>query len=215
MNKYFREPMNGFTHLFGALLSIIGLMALVTKVTSSSYATTDLVAVVIFGVSLILLYATSAIYHLVVYTDDVIAFLRRLDHSMIFLLIAGSYTPFCLIALNDSTGWILFVFIMSFAVVGILFKMIWFNCPRWLSTSIYVFMGWIAVFLIKPLSSALSPNGINLLILGGALYTIGAIIYATKPIFLKSKYFGFHEIFHIFVMLGSLAHFICVFVYVI
>lgn len=215
MNKYFREPMNGFTHLFGALLSIIGLMALVTKVTSSSYATTDLVAVVIFGVSLILLYATSAIYHLVVYTDDVIAFLRRLDHSMIFLLIAGSYTPFCLIALNDPTGWILFVFIMSFAVVGIFFKMIWFNCPRWLSTSIYVFMGWIAVFLIKPLSSALSPNGINLLILGGALYTIGAIIYATKPAFLKSKYFGFHEIFHIFVMLGSLAHFICVFVYVI
>ena len=215
MNKHFREPMNGFTHLFGALLSIIGLMALVTKVTSSSYATTDLVAVVIFGVSLILLYATSAIYHLVVYTDDVIAFLRRLDHSMIFLLIAGSYTPFCLIALNDPTGWILFVFIMSFAVVGIFFKMIWFNCPRWLSTSIYVFMGWIAVFLIKPLSNALSPNGINLLILGGALYTIGAIIYATKPAFLKSKYFGFHEIFHIFVMLGSLAHFICVFVYVI
>ena len=95
------------------------------------------------------------------------------------------------------------------------FKLIWFNCPRWLSTSIYVLMGWIAVFLMGPLKIALSTQGLLLLIIGGVFYTIGAVIYATKPNFLKSKYLGFHEIFHIFIMLGTLTHFLCVFKYVI
>lgn len=134
---------------------------------------------------------------------------------MIFLLIAGSYTPFCLIALKGVTGWVLFSIIITIAIVGISFKLIWFNCPRWLSTSIYVLMGWIAVFLMGPLKIALSTQGLLLLIIGGVFYTIGAVIYATKPNFLKSKYLGFHEIFHIFIMLGTLTHFLCVFKYVI
>ena len=164
---------------------------------------------------MILLYAASATYHLVVSSDKVISFLRRLDHTMIFLLIAGSYTPFCLIALKGVTGWVLFSIIITIAIVGISFKLIWFNCPRWLSTSIYVLMGWIAVFLMGPLKIALSTQGLSLLIIGGVFYTIGAVIYATKPNFLKSKYLGFHEIFHIFIMLGTLTHFLCVFKYVI
>lgn len=134
---------------------------------------------------------------------------------MIFLLIAWSYTPFCLIALKGVTGWVLFSIIITIAIVGISFKLIWFNCPRWLSTSIYVLMGWIAVFLMGPLKIALSTQGLLLLIIGGVFYTIGAVIYATKPNFLKSKYLGFHEIFHIFIMLGTLTHFLCVFKYVI
>ena len=131
------------------------------------------------------------------------------------LLIAGSYTPFCLIALEGTTGWVLFSIIITIAIVGISFKLIWFNCPRWLSTSIYVIMGWIAVFLMGPLKESLSSQGLSLLIIGGVFYTIGAIIYATKPKFLKSKYLGFHEIFHIFIMFGTLTHFLCVFKYVI
>ena len=134
---------------------------------------------------------------------------------MIRFLIAGSYTPFCLIALKGVTGWVLFSIIITIAIVGISFKLIWFNCPRWLSTSIYVLMGWIAVFLMGPLKIALSTQGLLLLIIGGVFYTIGAVIYATKPNFLKSKYLGFHEIFHIFIMLGTLTHFLCVFKYVI
>ena len=215
MNTYFREPVNGITHLIGAILSIIGSIALLSKTLSNDPSIINLVAVSIFGISLILLYTASAVYHLVISSDDVINYLRRVDHAMIFLLIAGSYTPFCLIALDNSIGWSLFSLISLTAIIGIGFKLFWFKCPRWLSTSIYVVMGWVAIFLIKPLNASLSSEGLSLLILGGILYTIGAIIYATKPKFIKSKYFGFHEVFHIFIMLGSLAHFICVYIYVI
>lgn len=215
MNNFLREPINGFTHLIGAVLSFIGLLALVIKTTINQPNAIALTAVIIFGLSMILLYTASATYHLVVSTDKVISFLRRVDHSMIFILIAGSYTPFCLIALQGPTGWTLFTIITLIAVIGVTFKLVWFNCPRWISTIIYVGMGWIAVFLIIPLYKALSLQGLSLLVIGGLLYTIGALIYATKPAFLKFKNFGYHEIFHIFIMLGTLAHFICVFQYVI
>ena len=215
MNNYLREPINGFTHLAGAILSFIGLLALVIKTALQGPSAVALTAVIIFGISMILLYSASATYHLVVSTEKVISYLRRIDHAMIFLLIAGSYTPFCLIALKGTAGWVLFSIIIAIAIVGISFKLIWFNCPRWLSTGIYVLMGWLAIFLIGPLKKALSPQGLELLIIGGVFYTIGAIIYATKPNFLKSKYLGFHEIFHIFIMFGTLTHFLCVFKYVI
>lgn len=215
MNNYLREPINGFTHLAGAILSFIGLLALVIKTALQGPSAVALTAVIIFGISMILLYSASATYHLVVSTERVISYLRRIDHAMIFLLIAGSYTPFCLIALKGTAGWVLFSIIIAIAIVGISFKLIWFNCPRWLSTGIYVLMGWLAIFLIGPLKKALSPQGLELLIIGGVFYTIGAIIYATKPNFLKSKYLGFHEIFHIFIMFGTLTHFLCVFKYVI
>lgn len=215
MNNYLREPINGFTHLAGAILSFIGLLALVIKTALQGPSAVALTAVIIFGISMILLYSASATYHLVVSTEKVISYLRRIDHAMIFLLIAGSYTPFCLIALKGTAGWVLFSVIIAIAIVGISFKLIWFNCPRWLSTGIYVLMGWLAIFLIGPLKKALSPQGLELLIIGGVFYTIGAIIYATKPNFLKSKYLGFHEIFHIFIMFGTLTHFLCVFKYVI
>ena len=215
MGNYLREPVNGFTHMAGAILSFIGLLAMVIKATLYNPSVTAISSVIVFGISLILLYSASATYHLVVSNDKVINFLRRLDHAMIFILIAGSYTPFCLIALNGPTGWILFGVILTTAIAGVCFKLIWFNCPRWISTSIYVAMGWISVFLISPLHKALSSQGIFLLILGGVFYTIGAIIYATKPKFLNFKYLGFHEIFHIFIILGSLSHFLCVFNYVI
>ena len=215
MGNYLREPVNGFTHMAGAILSFIGLLAMVIKATLYNPSATAISSVIVFGISLILLYSASATYHLVISSDKVINFLRRLDHAMIFILIAGSYTPFCLIALNGPTGWILFGVILTTAIAGVCFKLIWFNCPRWISTSIYVAMGWISVFLISPLHKALSSQGIFLLILGGVFYTIGAIIYATKPKFLNFKYLGFHEIFHIFIILGSLSHFLCVFNYVI
>ncbi|GAA3655616.1 PAQR family membrane homeostasis protein TrhA [Asaccharospora irregularis] len=215
MNNHLREPINGFTHLAGAVLSFIGLLALVIKTTLNQPSALALTAVIVFGVSLILLYSASATYHLVVSNDKVISYLRRLDHAMIFVLIAGSYTPFCLIALNGPTGWVLFGIIFAAAVAGVSFKLIWFNCPRWISTVIYVAMGWASIFLIVPLYKSLSLQGVSLLVLGGIFYTIGALIYATKPSFLKFKSLGFHEIFHIFIMLGSLTHFLCVFKYVI
>lgn len=215
MNSYIREPINGLTHLAGAILSFAGLLAMVIKTSLTTSSPLAITAVAIFGISLMLLYSASATYHMVIAKDKVIAFLRKLDHSMIYVLIAGSYTPFCLITLNGVTGWVLFSIVSAVALSGILFKMIWFSCPRWLSTALYIAMGWIIVFAFSPLSESLSSTGVMLLLLGGILYTVGGVIYAIKPKFLEFKHLGFHEIFHIFIMMGSMAHFLCVFMYVI
>lgn len=215
MNKYFREPANGFTHLIGALLSFIGLLVLVIKTSIDDPSPLSLSAVIIFGVSLMLLYIASTIYHLSIYDEEGIKVLRRIDHAMIFILIAGSYAPFCLISLKGPMGYILFSIECTIAILGVCFKLIWFRCPRWISTSIYVLMGWMAIFLIVPLYKVLSYKGLLLLILGGVLYTIGALIYNLKPNISLFKNFQHHEIFHVFVMLGSLAHYLCVLIYVI
>ena len=214
MYSYIREPMNGLTHLAGAVLSLIGLFALVIKAAMTTESALAITAVFIFGLSMVLLYSASATYHMVIAKDRVIATLRRLDHSMIFILIAGSYTPFCLISLNGFTGWMFFGVVSFLAVSGIIFKMVWFNCPRWLSTGIYITMGWLAVFIFSPLAESLTIAGVSLLVGGGVLYTIGGVIYGLKPKFLEFKYMGFHEIFHIFILFGSLAHFLCVYLFV-
>ncbi|MBI0578798.1 hemolysin III family protein [Neobacillus cucumis] len=215
MYQYVREPINGFTHLAGAILSFIGLLAMVIKASMTTPSPLSIAAVIIFGVSMILLYSASATYHMVIARDKVIAFLRRLDHSMIFVLIAGTYTPFCFISLNGKTGWILFSIIGAVAICGVVFKMVWFQCPRWISTALYIAMGWMIIFVFSPLAGSLNPFGLFLLILGGIFYTIGGVIYGAKPKFLELKYMGFHEIFHIFILFGSLSHFLCVYLYVI
>ena len=213
MEKYLREPVNSLTHLVGAILSLFALIAMLVKGVVNDASSVAIVSVVIFGISLILLYSISATYHGVITSDKIISRLRKLDHSMIFILIAGSYAPFCLIALRGSKGTIFFATIASIAVAGILFRMLWFDCPRWLQTALYIGLGWAAIFMIKPLSAVLSPVSLFLLVLGGVLYTVGGVIYGLKPKKLQLGKFGFHEIFHIFIILGSLCHFICVFIY--
>ncbi|WP_062352830.1 PAQR family membrane homeostasis protein TrhA [Bacillus kwashiorkori] len=213
METYIREPINGLTHLIGAILSFVGLLAMVIKA-SASGSTLAITAVIIFGISMILLYSASATYHMVTARDSIIAFLRKLDHSMIFILIAGTYAPFCLIAMKGTVGWILFILINTIALAGVVFKMVWFHCPRWISTVLYIAMGWLVVFFFAPLSKVLDGTGVFLLVLGGILYTVGAVIYGAKPKFIQFKRWGFHEIFHIFIMLGSTAHFLSVFFYV-
>lgn len=215
MNSYIREPINGLTHLAGAVLSFVALIAMVIKASITTSSPLSITAVIIFGISMILLYAASATYHMVIARDKVIDFLRRLDHSMIFILIAGTYTPFCLISLKGVTGWLLFSLVTGIAVLGVVFKLVWFHCPRWLSTSLYIGMGWLMIFFAAPLSDSLHSGGLFFLILGGILYTIGGVIYGAKPKFLEMKYWGYHEIFHIFILLGTLAHFLSVFLYVI
>ncbi|SDQ27088.1 PAQR family membrane homeostasis protein TrhA [Virgibacillus salinus] len=214
MGIYIREPINGLTHLFGAILSFVGLLALVIKAAATTDSMLAIMAVIIFGVSMILLYAASATYHMVVAKDHVIAFLRRIDHSMIFVLIAGTYTPLCLISLQGVTGWVLFAVISSIAIAGVTFKLVWFHSPRWLSTALYIVMGWIVVFYSPALAPIIGMNGMTLLILGGLFYTVGAFIYWLKPKFLSFKHMGFHEIFHIFILFGSLFHFFCIYRYV-
>lgn len=215
MNHLVREPINGFTHLAGALLSFVGLLALVIKASLESPSPLTIAAVIIFGTSMILLYSASAAYHLVIARDSIIAFLRRVDHSMIFILIAGTYAPFCLITINSMTGWMIFSIILAAAISGVIFKMVWFECPRWISTGLYLGMGWLIVFACVPLGKNLPTTGLLLLIIGGLFYTIGGIIYGSKPKILEFKHFGFHEIFHIFILLGSLAHYLSIYLFVI
>jgi hemolysin III len=215
MKTYIREPINGLTHLFGAVLSFVALLAMVIKTSLSTNSPLTIAAVIVFGVSMILLYAASATYHMVIAQAKVIAFLRRLDHSMIFILIAGTYTPFCLISLKGSTGWLLFSLVTGIALLGVVFKLVWFHSPRWLSTALYIGMGWLIIFFAAPLADKLASGGLFLLVLGGVLYTIGGVIYGAKPKFLEMKHWGYHEIFHIFILLGTLAHFLSVFLYVI
>ncbi|CAI8853129.1 MULTISPECIES: PAQR family membrane homeostasis protein TrhA [Bacillus] len=215
MNAYVREPVNAFTHLGGAVLSFVALLAMLVKVSVKMPSVSTISAVILFGVGMMILYAASSVYHSIVASERVIYFFRKLDHSMIFLLIAGTYAPFCLITLQAANGLLLFVLVYATAICGIVFKMFWFNCPRWLSTAIYLMMGWLIVLFFAPLSENLSIEGILFLVLGGVFYTIGGFIYGAKPKWLEFKYIGHHEIFHIFVLLGSLAHFLCVYCYVI
>ncbi|WP_121640115.1 hemolysin III family protein [Virgibacillus sp. Bac330] len=214
MGVYIREPINGLTHLFGAILSFIGLLALIFKANETIGSPLAITAVVIFGLSMTLLYSASATYHMVIAKKQVIAFLRRIDHSMIYILIAGTYTPLCLISLKGTLGWTLFIIITTLAALGVVFKLVWFHCPRWLSTLLYIGMGWIVVFFSSNLAPIINKGGMVFLVLGGVIYTVGGIIYALKPKALNFKHMGFHEIFHLFILAGSLFHFITVYVYV-
>jgi len=201
-----REPINALTHLIGDILSIIGLVFLlyyaVVRGTPWHIATFS-----VFGVSLILLYTASTLYHALNLSEKKIEILQKIDHMMIYILIAGTYTPVCLIALRGIWGWSLFASIWAIAIMGILFKIFWFNAPRGLSTLIYIVMGWLVVVAFVPLVNAISPKGLGWLVAGGVLYTVGGIIYGTKRPKINFELLGFHEIFHLFVLGGSMCHF--------
>ena len=206
-NKKFqiKEPINALTHFLGFLMSIPILITLTMKAYQNA-SFLSMVAFLIFGISLLLLYGASTIYHTLNISPKGTALLRRIDHMMIFVLIAGTYTPVCLIPLRGKWGWTLFVAVWGFAFAGILLKIFWLNAPRWFSTLLYVVMGWLVLIAFVPLEQAIPIGGIVLLASGGIVYTIGAVIYAVKWSKLKLKYFGFHEIFHLFVMGGSALH---------
>lgn len=207
MNKYIREPINSISHLIGVISSFFGLLAMIIKVvTVDDFSPSKLTSAIIFGLSLIFLYTASSIYHTVKSSDKVITILRKLDHSMIFVLIAGTYTPICAVVLKGGLRTGVLATVWTLAIVGILVKVFWSNCPRWLYTSFYIAMGWMALTLSVPIYTNLLLSGFLWLLIGGILYTIGGIIYAIKSPNISPK-FGFHEIFHIFVLMGSFSHF--------
>ena len=210
-----REPISSITHLIGGGLSILALVLLIVKqVLAPSINYNLFVSTIIFGASMILLYFTSGIYHAIsARKEKLVLYMRKLDHSMIYVLIAGSYSPFCLYVLPRKTGIPVFVILWLIAIVGILMKILWINMPRILSSALYIGMGWVAIFVIKDLYINLVGPAFFLLVLGGLLYTIGGVIYAIKRPNIKN--WNFHDIFHIFIMLGSLAHFLLVFLFLI
>ena len=204
--RYLREPVNGLTHFIGALLACAGLVVLVMKA-SDPVKPWHITTFSVFGAGMILLYTVSTLYHWLPLSEKGTARMRTLDHIMIFVLIAATYTPFCLIPFRGVFGWSLFGCIWFIAVVGTVFKLFWINSPRWISAGVYVLMGWIAIVGIDPMVRTLQPGAIFWLVAGGVLYSTGAVIYALKRPDPWPGWFGFHEIFHVFVILGSSAHF--------
>jgi len=209
-----KDPFSGFSHLVGVILSIAGLIALIVR--SVTLATPlHTVSYAIYGASLILLYTASTLYHLLKVPKNKERILRYIDHMMIYVLIAGTYTPICLIALKGIWGTTMLICIWVLAIAGIIVKGLWMNAPRWLSTLIYVLMGWMAIIPIVPLISSIGYSGFHWLLAGGIIYSIGAVIYGTKWPNFSSKIFGFHEIFHLFILGGSFCHYWLVYKYII
>src|SRR5215207_10933780 len=208
-----REPVNGLTHLAAGLLAFVGLVVLVATAASAG-RTDQLIAFGVFGVSLISLYAASTLYHLLPLSPEGVAKLRLLDHVAIFVLIAGTYTPFCLLALYGGWRWGLLALIWGLALCGVLLKLLWMDAPRWLSVVLYLGMGWVAVIATPALLRAVPPGGIIWVLAGGRVYSPGALVYGLKRPNLVPGVFGFHEVWHLFVLAGSACHFWAVLRYV-
>lgn len=204
--KKLKDPLSGLTHFIAALLAVVALTVLVIK---ASYEATvwHIVSYAIFGAGLVLLYTASTLYHWIPASKKVEDFLRRLDHMMIFVLIAGSYTPVCLVPLRGAWGWSLLGVVWGIALLGILLKIYWLHAPRWFNAVVYVAMGWLALIGIWPMMQTLQPGAMVWLFAGGLLYTLGAVIYALEKPNPWPAVFGSHEIFHVLTMLGSGAHF--------
>ncbi len=200
------EKINIYSHALGLLLSIIALPLLVMHASSNGNIL-HIVSFAIFGISLIILYAASTLYHRATEPNKR-SRLRIVDHASIYVMIAGTYTPFTLITLNSQAGWIIFFVTWAMALIGIVLKLFFTGRFTLVSTLMYVFMGWIIVFVIDDLVQKLSPDGLFYLVVGGIAYTIGAILYAIKRIKFN------HAIFHIFVLIGSISHFIAVYFYI-
>ncbi|MGN0379215.1 MAG: hemolysin III family protein [Butyrivibrio sp.] len=209
MNKI-KDPGSAITHFIGMLMALFAAFPLMLKCYHDGGSAVHSVSLLIFALSMIMLYAASTTYHAFDISEKVNTVLRKIDHAMIFILIAGSYTPICLIVLKGRTGIILLSVVWGIALLGILFKIFWINCPMWLSSVMYILLGWTCILAFTPLINNISRSGFWWLLAGGIIYTIGGVIYALKlPVFnTNHKNFGSHEIFHLFVMAGSICHFV-------
>lgn len=203
---YYGERLNAVTHLVGAVLALAGSIALIVRATTGGDAW-KIVSVSIYCVTLVLLYSLSTLYHSM--RGHIKGILRKLDHHSIYLLIAGSYTPFCLVTLRGAWGWSLFGAIWSLAALGSLEELRPKRGGRALSVVLYAVMGWMVVVALNPLIKALGPAGLVWLIAGGLFYTIGIIFYA-----LDTRLKHAHGIWHMFVLAGSTAHYVAIFRYV-
>ena len=209
-----REPGSAITHFIGMMLALIASAPLLAKAALDA-GRTGIFAMAVFMTSMILLYGASALYHSVNLSGSRLKVFRKLDHMMIFVLIAGSYTPVCLLVLEPQSGHILLIAVWAIAAAGILIKALWITCPKWFSSILYIVMGWLCIFALPELWASLPTSGFMWLLMGGLMYTIGGVIYALKlPLFnSRHKNFGSHEVFHVFVMAGSFCHFMLMYLY--
>ena len=212
MTLSIKDPGSAITHFIGMILAAAASTPLLMLAAHHNSGHT-VPALAVFAFSMILLYGASTIYHTLNVSENINRILRKVDHMMIFILIAGSYTPVCVIPLKDSVGYPLLALVWSTAIAGILIKAFWITCPKWFSSLIYISMGWLCVLAMVPLVASLPGAAFLWLVAGGVIYTVGGVIYALKLPFFNARhqYFGSHEIFHLFVMGGSLCHFVVMF----
>lgn len=215
MNIKIKDPWSALTHFIGMLLALFATAPLLVKAAFSGDMM-QVYAMAVFMLSMVLLYAASATYHAFGIGDRLYIILKKIDHMMIPVLIAGTYTPICLITLKDGIGPILLTIVWLMAIISILVKAFWVTCPKWFSSLIYIAMGWVCILGMSNIVKSLSRPAFIWLLIGGILYTAGGVIYALKlPIFnAKHKSFGSHEVFHLFVMGGSMCHYIVMYGYV-
>ncbi|KSV57818.1 PAQR family membrane homeostasis protein TrhA [Acetivibrio ethanolgignens] len=210
-----KDPGSAITHFIGMLMALFAATPLLIKAHRQPDPICT-ISLAIFIISMFLLYTASTLYHTFDLSEHANRILKKFDHMMIFVMIAGSYTPICLVVLGGKLGLSLFLLIWCIALAGIILKAFWVTCPKWFSSIIYIAMGWTCVLAFAPIVNALPPKAFGLLLAGGIIYTIGGIIYALKlPLFnSRHKYFGTHEIFHLFVLGGSICHFILMYNFV-
>ena len=215
MNIKIKDPWSALTHFIGMILAMAATAPLLVKAALSGDMM-HVYAMSVFMLSMVLLYAASATYHAFGFGDKLYIVLKKIDHMMIPVLIAGTYTPICLITLKNGIGPTLFAIVWIMASASIFIKAFWVTCPKWFSSLIYIAMGWVCILGMSSIVQSLSKPAFVWLLVGGILYTVGGVIYALKlPIFnAKHKGFGSHEIFHLFVMGGSICHYIVMFGYV-
>lgn len=206
-----KDPMSALTHFIGFWMAIVGMPFLLTQGAQAGLGRFEMLSLSVFMMSMILLYGASTSYHTFHLSEKAEKRLKKLDHMMIFVLIAGSYTPVCVVVLANGLGLKLLAIIWTMAAMGMIFKACWVTCPKWVSSVIYIGMGWTAIFFIVPLMQIFNRVEFSLLLAGGILYTIGGVIYALK--WKISENFGEHELFHVFVLLGSLSHYLMLFVF--
>ena len=214
MNITIREPGSALTHFIAMLLALCAAVPLLVRAAVHS-GVKSLTAMTVFMISMVLLYAASTIYHSVNCSGRILRIFRKMDHMMIFILIAGTYTPVCLLPLPKPSGLMLLAAVWGIALVGIFIKGFWITCPKWFSSVLYIAMGWSCLSVLGQLFSLLPLHAFLWLLAGGLIYTAGGIIYALRlPLFdARHPMFGLHEIFHLFVMAGSLCHFVFMFCY--
>ena len=207
-----KDPGSAVTHFIG-MLGALGAGVPLIVVAAMRLDARGVAAMSVFAASAVLLYSASTIYHSLNISDKVNTILRKLDHMMIFVLIAGSYTPICVTALNDLRGYILLAVVWAAAAGGMVLKGLWITCPDWLSSTIYMGMGWISVSSIKGIFCSMSGAAFGWLVAGGVIYTIGGVLYALENRFrgFGVRNFGMHELFHLFVMGGSACHYVMMF----
>ena len=209
-----REPGSALTHLAAAILVVFASFPLLLKAAFTSY--TALYAMMIFVASLLLLYGASTLYHTVNLAGRALKVFKKIDHMMIFVLIAGSYTPVALCVLPHESGYPLLAAVWGIALAGMVFKLCWVTCPKWVSSIIYIALGWACLPVTGLLWETLSRAAFLWLLAGGLIYTAGGVVYALKLKAFNDRHpwFGSHEIFHLFVMAGSFCHFVFMFRYV-